>query len=74
MIRPDLKTYLSINRCPVHSDFWSISIDDEICGQRITPSKCCGRWRTVKQWRLDARMITSMMEKLTNAQTRPESD
>ena len=43
---------LCINECPIHREFLSISIDSEHGGRRITPSKCCGQWRTVKSWRL----------------------
>lgn len=41
-------------RCPEHG-FAAISIDDETgCGTRVTPDKCCGSWRNVKDWALDA--------------------
>lgn len=43
---------LSINRCPRHPEFWSVSIDDENGGVRLTPGKCCGQWNTVKEWPL----------------------
>lgn len=50
---PVAKMMLSICRCPTHG-YWSVSIDDESGGTRLTPSKCCGRWSIVKSWRLSA--------------------
>ena len=44
---------LVINRCARHN-FFSVSIDNEDGGTRITPSKCCGSWDTVKEWQLSA--------------------
>jgi hypothetical protein len=47
---------LCINRCPRHGEFYSISFDDEDgCGTRVTPSKCCGQWKTIASWKLSAR-------------------
>lgn len=51
------RMFVAINRCPVHKDFWSVSVDDESGGTRITPGKCCGQWRVVKSWRLDPREL-----------------
>ena len=48
------KMKLSINRCPIHQGYWSISIDDDSGGTRLTDGKCCGQWRTVKAWVLSA--------------------
>jgi hypothetical protein len=42
---------IEISRCPKHG-FYAISIGTEEWGQRITPSKCCGRWVSVKKWEL----------------------
>jgi hypothetical protein len=44
---------LVINRCNRHN-FWSVSIEDEDGGTRITPGKCCGSWSTVKEFNLSA--------------------
>lgn len=44
---------LAINRCP-HGVF-SVTIDGDGSGVRITPSKCCGRWDLVKSWPLSKR-------------------
>lgn len=43
---------LVVNRCPVHPHFFSVSIDDDTGGYRVTPSKCCGRWNVVASWPL----------------------
>lgn len=50
--------YLCINECPKHR-YRSISIDiiradGTGYGTRVTPSKCCGSWTTVKKWPLSA--------------------
>lgn len=47
----DSNRKLSICRCPTHG-FYSVSIEDNDGGVRLTPSKCCGRWDVVKEWRL----------------------
>ena len=59
------KIFLAINRCPVHRDFMSVSIDDENGGFRLTPSKCCGRWETLIRWKIDLNMVKDMREQLT---------
>lgn len=43
---------LEICQCPVHTEFWSVCIGDEGMSTRLTPSKCCGRWRTIKTWNI----------------------
>lgn len=58
---------LSICRCPVHPDFWSVSIDDDFTSARVTPSKCCGRWNTVKAFTLSAREWRTLSEEAENA-------
>jgi len=40
---------LCINRCPAHG-CWSVSVDSDHGGTRITSGKCCGRWDEVKSW------------------------
>jgi len=42
---------LAIDQCSRHK-FWAISIGDNHSGERITPSKCCGQWTTVREWNL----------------------
>lgn len=45
--------YLAINRCPLHANFWSVSVEEhDGSGTRLTPSKCCGQWKTVTRWLL----------------------
>lgn len=52
--QPMLRITLSIDRCPRHQDFWAVSINelegDGGSGDRLTPSKCCGQWQSVRQW------------------------
>ena len=43
---------LAIDRCPRHDSFWAINIGDNHSGERITPSKCCGQWSTIREWKL----------------------
>lgn len=50
--RREAVTYLAINQCPTHG-YWAITVEGDETGERITPSKCCGRWDTVKRWPLD---------------------
>lgn len=64
---------LSIDRCP-HHGWWAICISDDIGGTRLTPSKCCGRWDTVKAWPLDARMCRDAIEELSAALEELEKD
>lgn len=55
------KIKLSINQCPVHPSFYSVSIENGTgSGTRITPGKCCGYWREVKSWSLDARELVTI--------------
>lgn len=45
--------YLSIDRCLICDSSWAVSTEDERGnGTRLTPGKCCGRWRSVMRWRL----------------------
>jgi hypothetical protein len=45
---------LTIDRCPVHRDFWAVCIGDDDGGVRMTRSKCCGQWKQVKAFRMTA--------------------
>ena len=63
---------LSINRCPIHADFWAICLDWRTAkgdghGTRLTPSKCCGRWETIKQFKVSAIDLRCMIEACENA-------
>lgn len=55
---------LAINQCPQHPSFWSVSIDDDNGGTRLTPGKCCGRWRVVKEWAVTPKDIAEMVNEL----------
>jgi hypothetical protein len=59
--------YLTINQCPQHKDFMSVSIDDEDGGYRLTPSKCCGRWVTIKKWKMTAKDLREIAERFMEA-------
>lgn len=58
---------LVINRCPEHRSFWSISVDGEDFGERVTGSKCCGQWRVVRDWTLSPREWARLAEIATEA-------
>ena len=55
-----MKRWLSINRCPEHSNFWSISIDSDTGGSRLTSNKCCGRWVAVKRFEMTPEKLTDI--------------
>ena len=48
---------LAVNRCPIHPEFWAISVDDQSGGTRITSGKCCGRWTVVRAWKMTATQL-----------------
>jgi NTP pyrophosphatase (non-canonical NTP hydrolase) len=52
--------YLAINKCPNHG-FYSITVEDDDTGTRVTPSKCCGRWDTVKRWKVSQCDLASLL-------------
>lgn len=61
-----LKYSLSIYRCSIHQEFWAISLDNQDergngTGTRLTPSKCCGRWNTVKSFRMNKDDLEGMV-------------
>jgi len=73
----DERRYLAINHCPKH-DFYSICIEDEEgCGTRLTPSKCCGmteplrftktktRFPTPVRWKLNKSLIDEIIDELS---------
>ena len=54
---------LTISRCPEHKSFYAITVDDEYGGgTRVTPSKCCGRWDTIRAFDLSPRMWRDLAE------------
>ncbi len=59
-----MKMYLAINECPRHHHK-SICIETEDgSGVRITPNKCCGRWKTTNRWLIDASLKANLIEEL----------
>jgi hypothetical protein len=42
---------LAVYRCKKHNT-WMISLNHGSIGQRLTRSKCCGKWDPVKEWTL----------------------
>lgn len=63
---------LSINRCPVHPEFQAIMLDcrhqnGSGTGTRLTRSKCCGQWETVKSWPLTKEDLLLAAEEFTEA-------
>lgn len=56
--------YISILTCSRHK-FFAIAIEDEEeNGTRITPSKCCGSWTTVRRWKIDESMREDIFKEL----------
>lgn len=53
----EARRFLVVNRCPVHQEFHSVSVDDEHGGTRISPSKCCGQWRAIVKWPMTAKRL-----------------
>ena len=56
--------FIQIDRCPVHPEFYAIAVGDEHSSTRLTPSKCCGRWQTIKQWPLTPRQIDDIVTEI----------
>lgn len=57
--------FLVINQCPTHSNYWSVSIDDDVIGgTRITPTKCCGQWDTIQRWPITDHMKETILEEI----------
>lgn len=62
------REYIGIAQCPVHSNFYGIFVEDkEGSGTRLTPSKCCGQWKTITRWRLNSRMCDDIMDEIATA-------
>lgn len=57
--------YLAICRCPMHREFWAVTVEDEEgSGTRLTPSKCCGRWETVTRWLINERLRAAAIDEI----------
>lgn len=63
--------YLSIHQCPIHKDFLAVCLDEKDedggTGVRLTPSKCCGRWKLVTQWPMRLVDLRCIKEAIENA-------
>lgn len=57
---------LAINQCPNHG-YYSISIDKESSGTRLTNGKCCGRWKVIKEWEMTVKELRKIIIKLEYA-------
>lgn len=62
-----LAKYLCIDRCPAHLGSWGISVMDDKGGTRLTPVKCCGRWDTVRRWKMSAEELRRAASSLIEA-------
>lgn len=61
------KAFLSLAQCPQHG-VQMISLDDEEgCGTRITPGKCCGQWLTAKKWPMSVDDLREAAELFSSA-------
>lgn len=61
-----MRKKLVINQCHSHG-VYSVSVEDENGGMRITPSKCCGSWSTVKEWALSKSDWLDLAKEATKA-------
>ncbi|HDS1550704.1 TPA: hypothetical protein QEK98_002959 [Stenotrophomonas maltophilia] len=57
---------LVINKCHSHG-YYAISVEDNNVGIRITPSKCCGGWSTIKEWTLSRNDWLDLAKEATKA-------
>lgn len=64
---------LVINQCPKHG-IWNVSIDDDMSGTRLTPSKCCGRCHVIAQWNIDAKMADECITLFEEAKEAAENE
>ena len=58
-----MEKMLIINKCPDHG-IYSISLENERGGLRLTPSKCCGTWQIVESWRMNAGELRAIINEL----------
>lgn len=57
------KQYLAVNRCPKHG-VYSVSLDDDNGGMRITPTKCCGTWTVCQRWPLTEELAQDVITEI----------
>lgn len=65
-----MKVTLAIDHCPRHG-FYSVSLNETAesgwgSGRRLTPSKCCGSWKTFREWDMDANGLREMANEAVN--------
>ena len=67
MKKKPLSFTLSYDECPTHR-FGAICLNSsEGHGRRLTSSKCCGRWDTLKAFRMSPRDLREAAEEFLNA-------
>jgi len=62
--------YLSIDQCPDHPEFITITIEDSGSGTRLLGSKCCGRTERQVSFKLDKEKLSEIIHACENAKTR----
>ena len=65
--------FLTINRCPQHG-VWSLSIDHNSGGIRITSTKCCGRWNQIHQFSMSEKQLREAAEEFEHAAAQAERE
>ncbi len=58
------KYKICVDQCPKHQAYFAISVGDENCGTRLTPSKCCGQWTEVAAWKATPELLERMITEL----------
>ena len=72
MARQTENYFLCFNECPKHA-YKSVSVDliradGSGHGTRVTSSKCCGSWTTVRKWMLSASEWKTLADEARRAQ------
>lgn len=67
---------LALNRCPHGNEALSVDYTgaDGGGGSRITGPDCCGRWKVVKEWPMDAGSLRSAINEFEGAIEELESE
>lgn len=67
-----MKVYLEIDECPRGHGYEAIMLmsDNPSVGRRLTPSKCCGSWRTRKRWLVSADNLDEIAAEFKDAAKR----
>ena len=61
--------YLSIDQCPIHPEFITITIEDSGSGTRLLGSKCCGRTHRQVSFKLDEGKLNEIINACENAKS-----